>query len=482
MMSASKRTLISLILLALFAFALAAQAQEGSPAATALKFKKIKIPSQFEYIIGFRDFQPNNTKKGIALVDADIGDARQLHTLLLIRNGKTTLLGTLNNAFDNYPETAVVWLDGAAAPALQDALLFTGSADDDLTTVTVYLAKYNSNGSFTQQAVKIFEEAATAGNVEIDLYGLSAARGPASVAVAATLYMYNTDTRTGYVVGKFFETNFNGNLIGTIRDVPFNENVDQWATGLTPHWSGQMWLVPYRASTNNPDSCQCYMAKAYSATATAPADAPPITLTTIYEGGENEGISHETQFLLPQAAASAPGTDPAAAKLSYMHLKISNRLPQTEEKLVSWRYKSSVHRFLSAGKHKKKAYALPFENWDRADQAEAGWILLDYAERFSRFVPRTEGGYLVARGDMIRKRLQGSSPPAEYSYAGRVGLLEVDAKFKNVKEIVWYEFKQPEYSSSPPILSSVGNRHFILQQTRHPNQAETYFYISTYSY
>ena len=485
-MRASKSTYVSLLLIVLLSFAPALTAQDGSPAATKLKLKKIKAPSQFagqsDYIVGFRDLHPLNTRKGIALVDARIDDIRQLHTLLLKRTGKAKLLNTLNIEFDNYPETAVVWLDGAAAPALENALLFTGAADDDYTTVSIRLAKLNSNGSFTQQALKIFDEAAPAGNYEIDVYGLSAAQGPSSVAVAVTFSMYNTDTRTEYVVAKFFETNFNGNLIGAIRDVPFNQNADQWATCLKPFWNGQMWLVPYRVSTDNPDSCQCIIAKASSAVAAAPADAPPITVMTVYEGGENESINHDTQFLPPQAAASAPGTDPATAKLSYMHLKISNRLTESEEKLVGWRYKSSIHRFKNTGKHKKKSYALPFEYWDRANEAEAGWMLLEYTERLSDFLPRADGGYLVARADRLEKRLQGSSPPAEYEYAGRVGLLEIDAKFKNVTEIVWYEFKQPEYSTAPPILRSVGDRYFLLQETRHPTQSQTYFYISTYSY
>ena len=113
---------------------------------------------------------------------------------------------------------------------------------------------------------------------------------------------------------------------------------------------------------------------------------------------------------------------------------------------------------------------------------ESGWILRYYIEYLSVFQPLMEGGYLVARADMLRKYLKGSSPPGEYSYAGRAGLLAIDSKLKKVSEIAWKDLKEPEYSSSPPILRRFGNRYFSVWTTRNPDESKTYFYISTYNH
>ena len=475
-MRRSKYSSISLILIAIFTFTMTAVAQDASPAATKLKLNRITIPEQLDGIARFRDVHLTSATSGTALIEACIDEATRVCTMLLANNGSTRLLDTLDTEFDSYPFTSVVWVDGAPPSQPQEALLFLSDISNGCSLSSLYIAKYNSEGIFTQQAVKLFELPKDKGTYAISLSSLRATRGPSSVAVAATFMMQNYMTGKRRTIAKFFETDFDGGLIGAIRDVPFDEFDNQQAASFAPAWSGKKWLVPYRLFANDGQGSKCCLAKAVSATS-ASADEGKIVLTPIFKGGIDESVSGSSHFLMQPSSR----VEPAGKSSLYMHLRVENEIAAGSKKLTDWRYKSSVITFNAKGA-REKVRTLQFDIWDRAKVAEQGWILVDYSEFLSAFVSRYDGGYIVARGDRIDKYREGHLPPTEFASTGRIGLLAIASNFKKVKEIAWCDLDAPEMPNGNPMLCRDDGHYILIADTIDSQNHKSYFYISIFSY
>ena len=475
-------------LLFCISFALSASARDDPPVLNVFRVKKVKFPSQLYRPLAIQDIRMLSSKKGIAILEELVADgSRRLHTLLLKKNGITKLIDTASMEETIYTlTTSLVWIDGAGAPGAAPAakghfLLFLGGSPADEMHSTVYMAKLNAAGKITQQPTKIFEVPCPHEKGEISLYGLGATRGPASVAVAATMSIYDGSKSKSYLEGRFFETDFEGNLLGTLRDVPFDQKIDQWGGNMRPAWSGKKWLSPIWAKAKTPGYCRCYMAVAESMVGAAPADISPIKVSLVFKGGTKDSIEGDSCFLPDVPAQETLGGIPAAAKGPNLFLNVSTEFEMYTKALSEPAYRSFIQPFKRQGRKTKQTTPLPFEAWNIAFQSDQNWMISSYREYLSEFLVNDSGDYIVARADSIGKFAPGAHPPEVRKYHGRIGLLNVDADFKKVTPILWQELLNDEYIDAFPLLRRLGDVCWILVRTKRGIEAQEYFFIATYS-
>ena len=295
------------------------------------------------------------------------------------------------------------------------------------------------------------------------------------VKLAASIPVYDGAAKCCYMVAKFFETDFGGNVIGDIRDIPFDESVDQWASNGPPEWTGNKWLVPFRAVCDELDTCRCYVASVDSIAAASPAGAAKIKLMTIYKGADSdESVVDDTRFIPLPGSQGAPASAAAATLL----LNVKTEIDEWPKVLSAPIYDATIQPFKSKGRKIKKTTAVPFEAWDLVLTEEPKFKITRYDEYLSDFLVAADGNLVAVRADTLwRSQYAAPLPGQGYSYEGRVALLAVDDGY-DVTEIGWQRLPELEYADTFPLLRRYGDDYWIVVRTNINNTYHYNYYLA----
>lgn len=469
-------------------FTATAGAQDRSPAGTTkVSLKVIKIPSQIDMLLSFQEFILLTSKKGLALAVSSEGDyEKSIRSFRLSPNGKTKLFDTLSDSFENPPYLAAVWIDGASSTGASPAgkgygLLFYGHDADDYSWAKVSLTKFSAAGKFTEDPVDFIHMTLPAGTDEIDIGSVKTAKGPHSVAVAVTIHAYNSTTSMNTVFGRFFETDFEGNIIGSIREIEFDFGDNQYAYLYKPAWSGKKWLVPVRNIVPTPTlNVSCRMLVVNSVAAAAPASGSGIEIVDIHQTGSPDSGVNTAQFL-PQfpAAAAASAGPPASSRLNLV-VQVFSRIPEHTNALTKSNFTYLNQQIKTTGSTVGKLKTMKINPWQRVLTPVVDMTLDDYREWLSNVLILDSNHYLAVKTAHIERKSEVSAPSGKYLDEGCLSLISFNNKLKQIKELYRLDCKGEAYPSVPPILRAKDGKYWIVFRTRDPENSLTTFYVGTF--
>jgi hypothetical protein len=482
-----KPHLITLLLLSSLLLAAVAWGQETSPSRTiVLQLKTIKVPSQISELHHIFAFKPMTKSSGIALGTSVVYEGPiNIHTFKLTKNGKMTLLDSIEEDLESPPGMSVVWIEGVTdgnAPAVGGhGLLFYGHEQDNYEWGKVSYAKIDSKGKFTEGPTQIIYFPRPTEGDEVYVYPARATKGPNSVGVAVSIEVYNDAADNSTAYGYFFETDFDGNMIGGIREMPFDPNVNQYARVYAPIWSGTRWLVPARVveyTTGVKMTCQ--MVSMDSVVAAAPISATDSDIQVIYQVVDlSTKYIDSLEFLPNYQGTSAIPLEPTATQRYNLMIHLTGRIPDHTAALTQSSNECLIQQIKDTGVKFRLPKKVTIKPWERAQTAVANTNLTEYEETFSRFIAYDNDVYMVARVCKIARESEVSSPPKITITEGHIGLLYISNKYKKIEEVASADLPGEQYPDYWPVLSTKDNKTWLIQEVRDPNAAKTLFYVTT---
>ncbi|HUX06269.1 MAG TPA: hypothetical protein VMX35_03055 [Acidobacteriota bacterium] len=465
-----------------------AWAQENRPAAIKkLLLKSIKFPSQIKTMLTIQEFFPTSQRKGLALADGRMSDD-QLHVFILQvnGNGKAKLVDTFPVALENGAHMSALLVDGTEAdgsPAAEKSrgLLFCGHDQEKYEWAAVSMARFNGKGKFIGEPVELIHITKPAGVDEILVDRVFAAKGPNSVAVAVSLRTYTWEGNKITSMARFFETDFDGNLIGGIREVPFDPSKNLSATLYRPVWSGKRWLVPLRLTEREPKITRtCSMIIADSAAAAVPANGTSISIEEVYRLDSSETIIFSLNFLPEYQAAGETSARPAASKRFKLVIDLLTGIPRNTTVLTKSNNEFLIQQIKDTGAKIRKPRPLKVKPWSRILAVEEGMMFETIYEMFSDYHAVAADSYISARAVHIRRVPVASAPAATKLDEGRLSLFSFDKKLKKISEVAAVDFKTGGYPRDWPLLRDCGGKYWIIIKATDPQSNYTAFYVSTF--
>ena len=482
----SRSRIITAVLLSsvILSFAVTAGAQEKFPApANQIKLKLIKKPGTLYNIISIQDFFPIKKNYGLALADAKPNtDDRGVYILKLTKNGKSTVTDTFAEQLESFPNLSAVMFsspDSAGPATAPRGLLFCGLEDEDYAWVKVLMAKFSSAGKFTSNPTEILYLPLPTGFDEILMNSVQTAVGPHSIAVAVSMEVYVDAAKQSSIVARFFEMDFDGNIIGSIREIPFDPNKNQYAYFQKPIWSGMRWMVPARVTepgTTRRFSCQVVCVD--SLVATAPISATDFSIEEIYDSGSPNKYISQVDFL-PLYDGAGAAAQPAAGGMINLLIHTLSDIPDHTAALSKSNNGSLVQQFQNTGSKVRKPRLIKTKPWSRALTVEQDMRIEDYREYYSRFLALGADSYLALRADHIERRSEVAAPSSAYLDEGRVILLSFEKKLRKIEELITIDFKGEEYPGYWPLLAEKDGKYWLIVTTRDPEASKTKFYLGT---
>jgi len=448
-----------------------------------MKWKEIKKPGTLYDIITIQDFFPIKKNYSLAVADAKPNmDERGVYIFKLTKNGKATVTDTFAEELESFPNLSAVMFnspDSAGPASAPRGLLFCGLQDEDYAWVKVLMAKFSSAGKFTSSSTEILNLSLPAGSDEILMNSVQAAVGPNSVAVAVSMEIYNDAAKKSSIVARFFEMDFDGNIIGNIREIPFDPNKNQYAYFQKPIWSGMRWMVPARVTepgTARRFSCQVVCAD--SVVAAAPISATDFSIEEIYDTESPNTRIIQVGFL-PMYQGAGEAARPSAGSTIKLLIHTRSEVPDYTAALSKTNNIAMVQQFKTSGSKVRKPKAVKAKPWSRAFTTEPDMRILVYEEVYSRFLAVGADRYLAVRVDHIERKSEVSAPSAKYLDEGRLVLLSFEKKLRKVTELAVVNFKGEEYPSYWPLLTAKDGKVWIIAETRDPEASKTKFYLGT---
>ena len=463
-------------------------AQENRPAAIKkLLLTSIKFPSQIKTMLEIQEFFPLSKKKGLALAHGRmVDDLMRVFIMKVFSNGRAKLAGTCPLELENGAHMSAVLVEGTETGGSPTAnksrgLVFIGHDADEYEWAAVSLARFNAKGKFIGEPVELIYITKPSGVDQIQVNRVLAAKGPNSVAVAVSLRTYTTAGSKRTIIARFFETDFDGNLIGGIREVPYDPSKNESATLFRPMWSGKRWLVPARHTEWGPETTRnCSMIIADSATAAVPANGTSISIEEVYRIDSSETRIFSLKFLPEYQGEGESSPQPTASKRFNLVIDLLSEIPANTAALTKSNNASLTRQVKDKGKGVGKPRKTPGRPWSRIFSAEEGMVFESHYEMFSDYHAVAADSYVAARAVHIRRVVGTSAPVLTWRDEGRLSLFSFDNKLKKISEVAAVDFKPGGYPRDWPLLREGGGKYWIIIIATDPQSNYTAFYVSTF--